>query len=65
MRKHFCLIALSLLAAAFAGCSSADKDPTVRLERHEVTNAPTKHASVRVQHANACGPSALLIQPSA
>ena len=53
MRKHLCLIALSLLAAAFAGCSSADKDPTVRVEKRDPTQALAKYNRATVSHDDA------------
>jgi hypothetical protein len=61
MRKHLCFIALSLLAAAFAGWSSTEKDPTVSVERHDLTNALAKHNGARVTPANIHSPTALLV----
>jgi hypothetical protein len=45
MRNHLGFIALSLLAAAFAGCSSSDKAPTTRSGNGDLTGELAKYNS--------------------
>jgi Ca2+-binding RTX toxin-like protein len=55
MRNHLGFIALSLLAAAFAGCSSADKDSTSNTPSGgDLAGALAKYNSAIVPLANDC-----------
>src|SRR5512142_1266607 len=56
MRNHIGFIALSLLAAAFAGCSSADKDSTSNNPSGgDLTGALAKYNGATVPLSNARG----------